>query len=281
MSILTFNMSVKDKSLVASVTDPFQIMPATNNHISDKSLANYVTATDDNRDVLLHMNYITRVFSNEAVMNDSTVRFSLRQYVKLAKVLHTKDILIHLPYTEEEWKNLAKGLTVINDEICSKGFYVHLEIPAWANSLFQAFRFRQGSDPIPHMCNYLEKTFEICSEFDLDKFKLVPDTAHLFANGFTKVEHFDWLFENYCDFVKYVHLNGNMCVPFKMDNHVPIFDTEFNKMKFSIELAKKCAKMNLICIAEITKYGSSWENWEQFANECGFKLAEFVETYTI
>lgn len=277
-SILSFNLSVSDKHNISTITDPFQIMPATQNHISDKTLTTYDKHSNPN--ILMHMNYITHVFSDKAVMNDSTVRYSIRQYVKLGNILGTKNILIHTPYTPDEWKNLSFGMQVIKDEICDKGFIVHLEIPAWSKDMITLMKARDG-DPVKIISSYLDTIFEYCSEFPKNSYRFVPDTAHMWANGCVKGSHFIQILEKYKDLIDYIHLNGNINPPFKMDTHAPIFDVDCNKITCWEEIVKHCSTMGVTCIAEVTKYGLEWIEWASLAVDYGFKIVKFNEKYTI
>lgn len=278
MSILTFNLSVTDKANLSSVNDPFQIMPTTNNHITEKSLASYKTSHNEN--IVCHMNYITHVFSDRALYNDGTVRFSLRQYVKLASKLGTKNILIHMPYSASEWENISFGFSVINDEICSKGFVVHFEIPAWTKDMQTLMNANKDTDPIEYISAYLDTILSYCNELDGKRFAFVFDTAHMFSNGCIKADQFITLFDKYKQYMKYAHLNGNINPPFKMDNHVPIFDEHNSKIKCWKEICSFIATLNLICIAEITKLGSDWDTWSAFASEYGFKLVKANDDYS-
>lgn len=286
-SVLTFNMSTKNRANISSFKEPFQIMPATQNYISEKTLGSYVKGSNPN--LVLHMNYITHVFSSKATTNDSSVRHSLRMYVKLAKVLGTKDILIHLPASVDEWNNLAFGLGVIKDEIIDNGCIVHLEIPSFSKDLLAHFGAGKDGDPKEYMSVYLETILEYCSEFDVGTYMLVPDTAHLWANGCVTYEHFEHVIMGYRELIKYIHLNGNIVDPFKMDTHAPIFDTKYNKLAckstdgclLSSLVANMCGSMGVICIAEITKYGLSWDEWTKAASEHGFDIVEYNEMFTI
>lgn len=279
MSILTFNLSVNDKQNVSAINEPFQIMPTTNNHISEKSLQTYQKANNPN--IVCHMNYITHVFSDSAIYNDGTVRYSLRQYVKLAQKLGTNDILIHMPYSKSEWDNLSFGISVINDEICKKGLIVHFEIPAWTKDLQLELNANKDSDPIQYISDYLDEILKYCAELDGGNFAFVFDTAHMFSNGCVKYEQFETLFNKYKQYMKYCHLNGNINPPFKMDNHVPIFDEHNSKIKCWRDISKLVTKLQIICVAEITKLGADWQEWQDYAKQFGFKLVEFNDYYSI
>ena len=112
-SILSFNFSVTNKKELAKCKDPFQIMPATHNYIQNSHIQNYVGIQNPN--ILIHMNYVTRMFSSNGLEKDSTIRYSLRQYAKLADKIGTKDILIHMPKSLQEWNNFILGYKIIHD----------------------------------------------------------------------------------------------------------------------------------------------------------------------
>lgn len=277
-SILTFNLSVEDKKNLTKINEPFQIMPATRTYISEKMLDSYFECHNEN--ILLHMNYITLVFSDKAVMNDSKVRYSIKQYTRLADKLGTKDILIHMPYTAAEWENLDFGMNVIKDEICDKGYVVHLEIPAWSKDMCDLMTSKTD-DPKIYMSDYLDTVLAYCEEFPEGSFMIVPDTAHLWSDGCVNANQYKYILNRYRNFIKYIHLNGNLSIPFKMDTHTPIFDTTWNKMKCSQEIVDIVAKMNVICVAEVTKYGMDWNYWVENAKRSGLKLVKENYKYTI
>jgi len=161
-SILTFNCSVSDKNNLTTITDPYQIMPATQNMISDKTISNYPT-NYSNENLLLHMNYITRIFKSSAIEYNSRERYSLKQYVKLAKRLGTKDILIHMPCSRDELNNLGNGFKLIQDEIIKQGMNIHLEITAWNKDLMAELDIKHN-DAKEYICNYLT---EIIKYYDV------------------------------------------------------------------------------------------------------------------
>lgn len=278
-------MSVQNKENVASTNAPFQIMPATQNMLSDKTILSYPVG--HNPSLLLHMNYITRIFSDKAIINDSTARFSLRQYVKLAKRLGTKNILIHLPYTATEWSNIEFGLQLIKDEIIDNDCIAHLEIPAWSKDLFALFdipiyKNKEKANPVDYISDYFDVVLEYCNEFPPDSYKLVPDTAHMWSNGCTTFEHFKQLLIKYSPYIEYVHLNGNINPPFKMDSHVPIFDDgTYNKITCSKEIVELVAEMNVICVAEVTNYTLEWNQWKDCAKDYDLDIVEYNSMYAV
>lgn len=277
-STLTFNMSVSDRKNINSVLDPYQIMPSTQNFLFDKSINTYLDGSNDG--IILHMNYITHVFSSNSIENDSTVRQSLRQYVKLAQKLGTKNILIHGPYTNNEWQNLSFGMKVIYDEIIDKGMVLHLEIPSWSSDFIHKMNPNLNEDPKVYLIEYFGEIFKYLSAFPKGSYYIVPDTAHMFANGCATFDDFAFILNKIKSNIKYIHLNGNVNYMFKSDKHCPMF-MEDNKIKCWKELSKFCADMGVICIAEVTKVGSTWDEWTKYANEFGFNLVEFNEKYSI
>lgn len=274
-SILTFNMSVSDRQMVHDTQDPFQIMPATQNILSDNAINSYIPSK--NPDILLHMNYITHPFSENSIENDSSVRQSLRQYVKLANKLGSKNILIHGPYTPKEWMNLAYGMKVIYDEIIKAGMIFHLEMPAWSSDFV---RQMCNGDVKTYMTTYFTRMLKYLSTFPKGSAYIVPDTAHMFANGCGAIEDFSYIMNKFRPYIRYIHLNGNVNPMFKSDKHCPLF-VEGNRIQCWRELSQYCADLGVICVAEITKIGSTWENWKAYAEEFGFELVEFCPKYSI
>lgn len=275
MSILTFNLSVSDKNNVAMINEPFQIMPSTRNFLSNKSIDSYPNCKNEN--IILHMNYITRIFRKDALENGSTERKSLIQYAKLAKKLGTKNILIHMPNTIEEVENIGSGFKIMYDELLSRGITVHLEITAWSKALMERMKIFDG-DPKEYVSNFVTKVVGYMNLFPPNSFYIVFDTAHMFSDG-CEVDDMIFIMTKFKNLIKYIHLNGNVNYKFTSDSHAPLF-TSKNRIKNWEKLSKFCASLNAICIAEITKIGANWENWEKYANDNGFKLVKYNENYS-
>ena len=275
MSILTFNLSVADKKNITSINEPFQIMPSTRNILSDKTISAYPKCSNDK--IIIHMNYITRVFKKDALENDSSERYSLRQHVKLANKLGTKNILIHMPSNENELSNLGVGFKVMYDELVAKGLIVHLEIASWSKSLMNTLEI-QKSDPKEYVTNFITKVVGYMNAFPPNAFYIVMDTAHLFANG-CEVDDTIYIMNKFKDRCKYMHLNGNVNGKFTTDSHTPMFASN-NKIKDWDKLYKFCASLNIVCIAEVTKYGAKWDEWEKYARDNRFVLVKHNEDYS-
>ena len=207
----------------------------------------------------------------------SKVRGSLKQYRKLGDKLGTKNILIHSPFTVKEWENLKNGMQVISEEIATKGFIAHIEIPSWSKDMQLFMNPDLKQDPKKYLSEYFDEILKYESLFPNNSLRLVMDTAHLFANGCQTKEDFEFIFNKYKHYITYVHLNGNKNPVFKTDTHVPIFSSE-DRIRCWMDISRLCNK-GFVCIAEITKIGSTWKKWEDYANEFGYKLVNKNEEY--
>lgn len=250
-------------------------MPSTRNYLSDKSINAYHAHNNDN--IILHMNYITRVFKKDAIEKNSSERKSLSQYAKLAKKLGTRNILIHMPNTIEEMENIGYGFKIMYDELISKDIIVHLEIASWSKALIEHLNI-YNDDPKEYITNFITKIKEYMNVFPSGKFYIVFDTAHLYANG-CEVDDMIFIMNKFKYLIKYIHLNGNVNYKFTSDSHTPLF-TQKNRIKDWEKLSKYCASLNVICIAEVTKIGAKWDQWEQYAKNNGFNLVKFNENYS-
>ena len=278
MSVLTFNLSVTDKDNIASVSEPFQMMPATRTIMSDKQIEAYKNATNDK--IILHMNYVTRVFKPEAIEVESKERYSLRQYVKLATKLGTKNILLHLPCSSSEMSNLGIGMKVMHDEIIRKNMILHLEIPSWTKEYIKELGLNASNSEgngMEAVIDYLTKVLKIIESFPKDSCFIVLDTAHMFANG-CEADDMIRIVRKFRPFMRYLHLNGNVNYKFTSDSHVPMFSVK-NKIKNFEGMCSAIASEGLICVAEVTKEGGEWKDWEDFAERFEFRLVKFNERF--
>lgn len=283
MACLTFNASVSNKQAIAHLPNPFQIMPTTTVLLSDKAVNAYTQA--DNSDILLHMNYITKIYTDKAVENDSRERFSIRQYVKLGQKLGTKDILIHMPCSKSEHARTIYGIQIMCEEILAKGMNLHLEIAAWTKDYIADLPDKTNAvDNIVEFIDWIDgylKSVEHINDSSRypGKYYFVIDTAHLHANG-CNVDDMLAIISRYKDRIKYIHFNGNINQMFTSDTHVPMFDSS-NKIAEWQKLSTECARLtNIIFIAEVTKIGAHWEDWQKFASQYGFSLVKRSEQYS-
>ena len=265
-SILTFNYSVSDKKELAAATQPLQIMPATINYIKDADIDKYTDINNPN--ILIHLNYITRMFSSHGLEKDSSVRYSLRQYGKLATKIGTKNILIHMPKTLQEWNNFVLGYKIIHDELISKGFKIHFEITAWSKDLHAYFT--KDKDRQLVISEYYERLLEVANTYN-DTVYIVIDTAHMFANGCSEDDIIATL-QKYSNRIEYLHWNGNIRPMFSTDSHVPIFSSS-SLMTFD-KISQYVASLGKICVCEITKDGEKYQKWVEYANKYGFDIVK-------
>lgn len=275
-STLTFNASVSNKKVISELKTPYQIMASTRNYLTTQTINSYPESKNTN--LLLHMNYITRVFNDNAIESNSRERASLKQYAKLAERVGTKDILIHMPTNIVEYKNIAQGMKVIDDELVSKGLICHLEIAAWSQELITFLKVR-GEDPVKYVSAFVDRIVELFGKFRKGGFRVVFDTAHLYALG-CEVDDQIKLFHKYCELMKYAHLNGNVNAKYTSDSHAPIMSSQ-SKLKNWEKLSSYIAKLGLICVAEVTKFGKEWKCWEEYASKFGFELVPFHPQYSI
>lgn len=277
-STLTFNASVSDKQLFGTINTPIQCMPSTQRSLADNTIDAYPVM--HNSSILIHMNYTTKVFNNKAIENNSYERYTLRQYVKLANKLGTKDILIHLPESINELYNLQSGIQVIKEEIINQGCTVHLEIPSWSHDLLQAIKNMSGSDdPIEYTNYYFTTILDELTALPVLTYYLVMDTAHLFANGCGGKQIIK-IIDRHIDLIKYIHFNGNINVMFKSDIHVQMFSPK-NKITDWNLLSTYCSGAGKVCVAENTKQHVTWDEWMRFADEYNFELVPFNAAYTL
>ena len=277
-SILTFNASVSNKKVISDLVNvPYQIMASTRNYLTTSIISSYPETKNPN--LLLHMNYITRVFNNNAIESNSRERASLKQYAKLAKRVGTKDILIHMPTNTVEYKNISQGMRIIGDELLREGLVCHLEIAPWSQDLITFLKVRNNPDVVGYVSEFVDRIIGLFRMFKKDGFRIVFDTAHLFALGCDAKEQIK-LFHKYKEYMKYAHLNGNVNGKLQSDSHTPIMNGN-SKIKDWKELSTAIAKMGLICVAEVTKFGKDWKDWERYAKEFGFQLVPFHDQYSI
>lgn len=275
-SVLTFNASVSDKTLLSRITSPFQIMPSTRTNLTDRQIASYNGISNDS--ILIHVNYITRVFRHVAIEKGSLARRSLKQYVQLAKRIGTTHILVHLPSTVDEYNEAEFGFSVLDHELANEGFTIHLEVPSWSKDLTKLLQQNMSdAKPVEVMMRYIDDMLGYVSVIGDESYRLVIDTAHLHANG-CDADAIVEIIEKYRDRMQFMHLNGNMRPMWTSDTHVPMFSGA-NRMIGWERVSECCAKAGVVCVAEVTKNGASWNEWEEYAKRFGFELVKESDAF--
>lgn len=275
-SILSFNASASNKQQLSQIDYPIQIMPSTVNWLTNQAISSF--SEMHNEDILIHLNYITKVYKKDVMENNSTARNALRQYVKLAKRLGTKNILIHLPDTPTEYNNFQFGAYVLKKELVD--CRIQFEIPAWKSNLRELMIMESGSDdPVVYTTYYFESLAHILTNIDCVNWDYVFDTAHLHSNGLN-VDQMIQLFDKYITRMKFVHFNGNEKPMYKTDKHIPMFNSN-NKIKDWDKLSNYCSTISKFLIVENTKSHEKWEDWVSFADAHKFDLVAFNESLSI
>ena len=285
-AVLTFTMSVADKKVFKDTyfqNEWYQIMPSTSLVLTESAIDNYPKIS--NPKILIHMNYLTHCFSEEAIEKNSKARYSLKLYNKLADKLGTKNILIHMPSSLDEFKHLDYGLNIINEELIRHGKILQFEITSWSKTLQNYFKLREAYDEdlkakgeyhthtTTTIQKYIDMLISRIEKIDGFKFQIVFDTAHLYSIG---LDGHDMvlLMKPYIEFgmCTYVHLNGNTKPKFSTDTHTGIFGKDNKFIDTMHHISKYCSENKLICVIESTQVGYSWEIYEKFAKTFNYRL---------
>lgn len=272
-SILTFNSSTTDKLKLSKIKDPFQILPGGRTSLTTKAVDEFVEMKNEN--ILIHANYTTRPFNLEI---SPITRLNISNYVKLCGKLGTKNILIHLPANVNEYENFGIGIQFIIENIISHNCFCHLEIAPLSKDLQKHLKITKENS-INKYIEYIDYLLSIIPEKYRKSFYLVPDTAHLFANGFDGLDTIEFI-EKYRKLIRYIHFNGNKNYQFTRDQHIPIFESG-NKIKNIDELTSYISKLNVILVAEDSTEKTSYDKWKNFCSKFKLKIVEFNSLYSI
>lgn len=275
MALLTFNLSTSDLSIFNEEyfqQEYYQITPSSRKVLNTTTVDKFPKINNPN--ILIHMNYLTYVFNEKAIMNGSMGRSSLKAFNRLADRLGTKNILIHMPRTKKEFTYIKFGMQVIYDELLDHDKILQFETVPWDKELQELFELCK--DPIKAVTRYLNIMIKTVG--DNDKVKIVFDTAHLYALGLDGNMMIK-LMDKYKDYISYIHLNGNMKSMYTSDTHSVIF-SDNNKFADTMDsVVKYCSENKFVCVMEITKEKAEWEDYEKFAKEYGFRLVQHHKSF--
>lgn len=261
-------MSVADKSLLRRAVElnpdvKFQILPEKTRPCVDSSINSYPKLPSSN--ILIHASYITRIFNQEAYGFQSKQEFLIKGYIKLARRLGTKYILVHGPSNLAEFRNFSQGLQwlkSVNRTHDPKIFCI--EIPAFSKDLHGHGHGKDSgkdSGRGEFITGYLDLIVSM-------GFQIVLDTAHLHSNGLN-AEAISELLVKYSANYDWVHLNGNSRPSFTSDKHTSII-SEDSKLLNPELILRTVSKLKKTCVCEIVYKNRSW--WESLAEDYRMEL---------
>jgi endonuclease IV len=256
--MLSFNISTSDKKLSK---DPCQIMPIQRKYLTQSIVNSYENV--NNKNILIHTSYVTKIFTNNALNMLSKVQYNLKCYIELAKKIGSKYILIHGPSSKEEYDNFGKGLQVIKQLFNDTDINVCIEIPSFARSLLTTI-----TDNYNFINNYLD--------FIIEKLncEIVLDTAHLHANGLGGKD-IAQLIQKYKDNYTFIHLNGNSKAKYCSDVHTPI-ESSSDKLTYVSFILESIPKDKYL-ISESPC--GDWNYWVELCKKYNLKLVDFNDNY--
>lgn len=267
-SVLTFNISCKDKKFISNLEEPVQIMPMSRGYIKDSILKlynKYSEKENSNYDkkldkkLLVHAAYPILIFNSRCFETENKIVDSLKTYFKLCDKIGASHFLVHGPKSTSEYANFELGLKLLKDlQIESKtNVKICIEMPSFTKEFL-------NSD-IDFDFKFFEEYFNLIISFG---FEIVLDTAHLWNNGLDTI-HMIRLLKNYENDYTWIHFNGNSKEQFTSDKHVPMFSQD-NKIQDCEKLIKVCSELGKICVCEIVYKNLS--EWKNFAQKYDFNL---------
>ena len=271
--MLSFNASTVDREALASIHEPYQILPGGRSSFQAKDATTFKEGKNEN--VLIHASYITRPFKEDV---SNVTRINLRNYATLAKRIGTKDILIHMPSNITEYEEFAFGVDAIIEYVIKNDCVCHLENNPLSKEL-QKYLKMDRSNAVKVYNEYTEQLIKILPPRYADKFYICVDTAHLFANGFNTDAMIDYI-KKYNKLIKYIHFNGNMNPMFTKDKHVPMYRSD-NRIDKVDELTKYCASTKKILIAEDSTEKGTYDDWCKYCSKYGISIVKFNSLYSI
>ena len=264
--MISFNCSIAgDKSFLKEYKENIQFMVTLRNVLS----LNYISSfpkIDEERIACIHVSYITRPFSEKFFEEESYQVLNMYRYLYLAKRIGFKYVLIHGPESYREWKfmdsTLKKLKQMVEDPAYENKVNIIIEMPSFKGDFIQELTKEGNCKGIDYIYYYFDKIVPF--------FDIVPDTAHLYANG-CSVDDMINVFERYKNNIKICHLNGNKNGQFHSDAHCPIFSSK-NQIKEIEKLVDYLSSTDLILITENTSDGVSYDKWKSYAEKHNMKI---------
>lgn len=273
-SIISFNASTSDKQKLYDLGDvPFQIMPGGRSSLSTSDISKFKEMKNEN--ILIHSSYITRPFNSEI---SNITKVNLQNYSVLAHKLGTQDILIHMPSSISELQSFAIGIEAINKYIIENKCICHLETNPLTKDLIQLLKIDK-SNAFKIYNTYTDTLWKSIPEKIRDKFRIVVDTAHLYANGLTIDQMIEYI-EKWKKNIKYIHFNGNANSIFTRDLHVPMY-SERNKFTDIEKLSNYVSKNKFILIAEDSTIKGTYDEWKNYCEKYGLEIVKYSEILSI
>ena len=259
MSILTFNCSTSDRHALAQLKCPFQIMPGGHKCLSAAELATFEEMNNDS--ILIHMNYITRPFSNDI---SAVTKLNIKNCVKLAHRLGTRHILVHMPSNISEYNAYVVGLDFLLKEVCDKGCILQLETNPLSKELRNYLEIDKGNAAMKYY-EYTNRLLASIPKKYKDSVHIVVDTAHLFSNGLLG-EDMPAYIQRYLNIIDFIHLNGNLNSILTRDNHVPMYDSR-NRIDSIDDLMDYLSSIKRILVTENSTEKGDYKHWQSFCKK--------------
>lgn len=264
-SILSFTITTTNGTFQTLKNKTFQIMPTRTKLVNYKKFKKLNEQTN----ILLHTGYDVRPWGQE-IFSPSSYQLSLiNSYITTSEILNVREILIHGPDTLERTEYFTCGLKLLKSLNTSIPFVI--EMPAFCQNMFNDKYFKNKND-------FIKSYFNTCVN---EGFNIVPDTAHLYANGLSTDEIIDIL-DIFKDNYTFIHLNGNSKPQYKHDKHTtltPLIGYESSKIETPEKLLSYISKLNKICISE--QKCNNLKYFNDLADKYNFKLIDIPETLII
>lgn len=268
--MITFNASTSDRDALI-IDEPYQIMPGGRSACPQSVVDSMPTMSNPN--VLLHASYVTKVFRAEPT---PVVRMNIRNYVKIAHKLGTRDILIHFPEGYADHRDFVHGVSLLLSEM--DDCLIHFEVAPLYQDIRK--RFDMNKDNGPEV--YLQLVATWLRQIPRDqfhRFRMVVDTAHLYCNGYSVDDQIKFI-ERFKPMIKYIHLNGCQTAQFTRDKHIPMYSPD-NRIDDWDKLMRYIATIDKILIVEDSNTAGDYDEWKRFASRYGLKIVQNRSIYSI